>query len=232
MPGRRIGTRHDPVPDQEIERRAGNDHHTACRIDNWTALAMMLKATRRGEDRVTLDLGARQKWRSWLKKNHAAYAEVWLVFHKRRGKASMTYEDAVQEALCFGWIDSIVRRLDDDRYARKFTPRRPESRWSTINRRRYESLKARGLLAAAGRRRAPTDRSGDAPHPSVSVLPAYIARELKANMRACKYFHQLAPSYRRLYIAWIDSAKRDETKARRLREAIGMLAAGKKLGLK
>lgn len=180
-----------------------------------------------------LDVRSRQTWRKWLEKHHASESEVWLVFHKRRtGVTSIRYDDAVEEAICFGWIDSIVSRLDDLRYARKFTPRRADSKWSTINRRRYADLKARGLLAAAGLERAPTGRSGDAPRPPASEVPPYIEERLKTNRRAWSFFEQLAPSYRRAYIGWIDSAKREETKERRLREAVKLLAAGKKLGLK
>jgi uncharacterized protein YdeI (YjbR/CyaY-like superfamily) len=181
----------------------------------------------------TLDVRSRQQWRNWLGAHHDSESEMWLVFHKRHtAEKSISYDGAVEEALCFGWIDSIVKRLDDDRYARKFTPRKPESRWSTINRQRYAKIKARGLLAAPGLKRAPTGRSGDAPRPSLSVIPPYIEKQLKANVRAWDYFEQLAPSYRRAYIGWIDSAKRKETKEKRLREAIGLLATGKKLGLK
>jgi uncharacterized protein YdeI (YjbR/CyaY-like superfamily) len=155
------------------------------------------------------------------------------VFYKRHTSTSaVSYDDAIDEALCFGWIDSLVRRLDDDRYARKFTPRKPGSKWSTINRRRYADLKARGLLAAPGLERPPTDRCGDAPRPSLTELPSFIEKQLRANTRAWDYFQRLAPSCRRAYIAWIDSAKREETKEKRLCEAIGLLAAGKKLGLK
>ena len=180
-----------------------------------------------------LEVRSRQQWRGWLEEHHDSESEIWLVIHKRHtGEESVSYDDAVEEALCFGWIDSIVRRLDADRYLRKFTPRKPDSRWSTINRQRYAQLKARGLLAAPGAKRPPTDRSGDAPRPSVSVLPPYIERELRANARAWRYFEKLAPSYRRAYIGWIDSAKREETKEKRLREVVGLLAAGKKLGLK
>ena len=146
--------------------------------------------------------------------------------------ATVSYDDAVEEALCFGWIDSLVKRLDDDRYARKFTPRKPDSKWSTINRRRYADLQARGLLAPPGLERHPTARSGDAPRPSVSAIPPYIRKQLEANPRVWTFFEQLAPSCRRAYIGWIDSAKREETKEKRLREAIAMMAAGKKLGLK
>jgi uncharacterized protein YdeI (YjbR/CyaY-like superfamily) len=144
----------------------------------------------------------------------------------------MSYDDAVEEAICFGWIDSIIRRLDDDRYARKFTPRKADSKWSTINRRRYAQLKERGLLAAPGLKRAPTSRSGDAPRPSLDAIPTYIEETLKSVPRAWRTFTELAPSHRRAYIAWIDSAKRDETKQKRLREAVALLAEGRKLGLK
>jgi uncharacterized protein YdeI (YjbR/CyaY-like superfamily) len=181
----------------------------------------------------TLDVRSRGEWRSWLQEHHDTAAEIWLVFHKRHtAQACISYDDAVEEALCFGWVDSLIKRLDDDRYARKFTPRKPDAMWSTINRERYADLEARGLLAAPGLKRPPTSRSGDAPRPSISVIPAYIERGFKANARAWANFEQLAPSHRRNYIAWIDSAKREETKEKRLREAIGLLAAGQKLGLK
>jgi uncharacterized protein YdeI (YjbR/CyaY-like superfamily) len=181
----------------------------------------------------TLEVRSRQEWRKWLKGHHSSKREIWLIFHKRHTLMwTLSYDNAVAEALCYGWIDSITRRLDDARYARKFTPRNPDSRWSTINRRRYADLKARGLLAAPGLKRPPTLRSGDAPRPSASVLPSYIEKALKSEPRARRYFQQLAPSYRRTYIGWIDSARRQETKERRLREALTLLAAHKKLGLK
>ncbi len=181
----------------------------------------------------TLEVQNRQEWRKWLKEHFDSASDIWLVFYKRHtGVPSIDYNDAVEEALCFGWIDSLVRRLDEARYARKFTPRKATSKWSTSNRRRYADLKARGLLAAPGLERAPTHRSGDAPRPSVSAPPSYIEETLKTVPAAWQYFAQLAPSYQRAYIGWIDSAKREETKERRLREALTLLASGKKLGLK
>jgi uncharacterized protein YdeI (YjbR/CyaY-like superfamily) len=181
----------------------------------------------------TLDVRSRQKWRKWLKEHYDSKSEIWLVFHKvHTGIKCISYNDSVEEALCFGWIDSIIRRLDDARYARKFTPRKAGSKWSTINRRRYADLKSRALLAAPGLKRAPISRSGDAPRPSVSSLPSYIEETLKTDPRAWQYFKQLAPSYQRAYIGWIESAKREETKEKRLREALSLLAAGRKLGLK
>jgi uncharacterized protein YdeI (YjbR/CyaY-like superfamily) len=181
----------------------------------------------------TLDVPNGEKWQEWLATHHKSESEVWLVFHKRHtGRPSIAYDNAVDEALCFGWIDSLIKRLDDDRYARKFTPRKPDSRWSTANRKRYAQLKAIGRLAPAGLERAPTDRSGDAPRPSPSKVPQYIHQSLRSRPAAWNYFKSLAPSYQRMYVAWIDSAKQQETKTRRLREAVRLLGAGKKLGLK
>ncbi|MCI0360055.1 MAG: YdeI/OmpD-associated family protein [Planctomycetaceae bacterium] len=181
----------------------------------------------------TIDVPNCDAWRQWLAEHHDSESEVWLVFYKRStGQPSIAYEDAVDEALCFGWIDSLIKRLDDARFARKFTPRKSDSRWSTANRKRYSRLKAGGRLMPAGLARAPTNRSGDAPRPSSSKMPTYIQEALRRDSAARKHFESLAPSYRRQYIAWIDSAKQEATKLRRLNEAIALLAAGKKLGLK
>jgi uncharacterized protein YdeI (YjbR/CyaY-like superfamily) len=181
----------------------------------------------------TIEVQNAAQWRAWLAKHHDSEVEVWLVFRKRHtGQASIAYEDAVDEALCFGWIDSLVKRLDNERYARKFTPRKPDSRWSTANRKRYARLQASGRLMPSGLKLAPTGRSGDAPRSSVTKLPQCIQQALKNHPAALNYFGSLAPSYRRMYIAWIDSAKQEETKLKRLKEAINLLTAGKKLGLK
>src|SRR5919199_348184 len=107
---------------------------------------------------TTLDIRTRQDWRAWLKKHHASSPGVWLVFHKDHTHVKcMPYEDSVREALCFGWIDSLIKRLDNDRYARKFTPRQPTSKWSDSNRKRWAELKRAGLLRPAGLAAAPTD---------------------------------------------------------------------------
>jgi uncharacterized protein YdeI (YjbR/CyaY-like superfamily) len=181
---------------------------------------------------MTLDVRTRQQWRQWLAKYHASSPGIWLVRHKQHsGVASMPYEDLVREALCFGWIDSLVKRLDDDRYAIKVTPRKPTSRWSDINRRRWKELQAAGLLAAPGLAAAPTGNS-DAPRPRIPQLPAYVARALKTNLEAWHHFQALAPTYRRDFVVWIHTARRPETRERRIRESIALLAAGRKLGLK
>lgn len=180
----------------------------------------------------TVEVRDRGEWREWLSHHHASVAEVWLVFPKRAtGRTTLTYDDAVEEALCYGWIDSLIRRLDDERYARKFTPRKLDSRWSTINRRRYESLLERGLLEPPGLARPPTERSGDSPVPPGSGVPEYIEQAIRGDPAAWETFQGLAPSYRRQYLAWIDSARRPETREKRLREAIGKLAEGRKPGM-
>jgi uncharacterized protein YdeI (YjbR/CyaY-like superfamily) len=176
------------------------------------------------------------RWRKWLDDHHDSESEVWLIFHKRHtGVASIAYADARDEALCFGWVDSLVKRLDDSRYAIKFTPRKVDSRWSTINRKRYAALKASGRLKPAGIDRAPTNRSYGPRPPRFQMparLPRYIQAALKKHPAAWRYFEALSPSHRRRYIGWIESARHAETKARRLKEAIRLLAAGQPLGLK
>ena len=167
-----------------------------------------------------------------MTKHHASSPGVWLVFHKAHtGAKSIPYEDMVREALCFGWIDSLVKRLDDDRFALKVTPRQPTSKWSAINRKRWVELEAAGLLTSAGLAAEPTNNTY-APRPVIPDLPGYIANALKANAGAWKFFRELAPTYRRDFVVWIHMAKRPETRARRIRESISLLAAGKKLGLK
>ncbi|MBS0260497.1 MAG: YdeI/OmpD-associated family protein [Planctomycetes bacterium] len=181
----------------------------------------------------TIEIRSKTAWRNWLKRHHATKTEIWLVFQKKHtGALALSYSDAIEQALCYGWVDSLVRRLDENRYARKFTPRKPASRWSTQNRQRYARLKANGELAAAGLACPPTARNGDAPRPSLTTLPPDIERALRADPEVWRKFSNLAPSCRRAYLAWIGAARREETKTRRLREALDLIRAGKQLGLK
>ena len=181
---------------------------------------------------VTLDVRTREQWQGWLVKHHTSSPGIWLVFHKRHtGVKSIPYEEAVREALCFGWIDSLIKRLDDDRYAIKVTPRQPTSKWSPLNRRRWTELKAAGLLAPAGLAAAPTENT-NGPKPTIPDLPIYIANAIKTNPKAWKFFRGLARSDRRQFVVSIHIAKRPETRERRLRESVDLLAAGKRMGLK
>jgi uncharacterized protein YdeI (YjbR/CyaY-like superfamily) len=169
----------------------------------------------------------RGQWRAWLKKNHRAACEIWLVFFKKHtGKPRVSYNDAVEEALCFGWIDGIAKTIDDTRYAQRFTPRRTGSNWSTINRRRYAELVAGGRMTPSGAAVAPT------PATSAVKRDDSVPPELKKDRVAWRNFQTLAPSHRRMYSLWINDAKKPETRQRRLAEALSLLRQNKKLPLK
>jgi uncharacterized protein YdeI (YjbR/CyaY-like superfamily) len=179
----------------------------------------------------TLACRTRAQWRKWLAAHHQDSAGLWLVFLKGEGaRRCVSYEDAVREALCYGWIDSLVKRLDDQRYVRKFTPRKPDSAWSDSNRRRWAELDAAGMLAAAGRAAAPTDKVSRPP--PIPEMVDDLAAALREHPAARRAFDALPHSHRRRYVAWIHTAKRPETRERRVREAIAMLAGGQTLGLK
>ena len=181
---------------------------------------------------ITLDVRTRERWRQWLATHHASSPGVWLVRHKQHtAMKCMPYEDLVCEALCYGWIDSLVKRLDDDRFAIKVTPRKPTSNWSDINRKRWKELETAGRLAAPGLAAAPTENRY-APRPKIPLLPAYVSRAFKTKLKAWQHFQALSPSERRNYVVWIHMAKRRETREKRIRESIALLSAGKKLGLK
>ncbi len=182
----------------------------------------------------TFDARTVDRWRKWLDGNHESATEIWLIFHKQHtGTPSVDYLDALDEALCYGWIDSLVKRLDDDRYARKFTPRKPDSKWSDVNRKRYAELAKAGRLAPAGKARSPETGGRYETTPAVpDKIPAGIAKALKASPVAWRFFQTLTPREQRMYFGWIHLAKRDETKRRRLAEAIRLLSKQQKLGLK
>jgi uncharacterized protein YdeI (YjbR/CyaY-like superfamily) len=181
----------------------------------------------------TLHVTTRARWRAWLAKHHDEASEIWLVYNKKRtGRARVSYDEAVEEALCFGWIDGIAKPIDEDRYAQRFTPRREKSNWSDSNRRRFARLVKERQMTPAGLARGPKRRAAPSRPPAADAVPAYIREALGKNRAAKRFFDDLAPSYRRLYVRWIDSAKREETRRNRLREAISLLARKRKPGLK
>jgi uncharacterized protein YdeI (YjbR/CyaY-like superfamily) len=182
----------------------------------------------------------RGEWRAWLADHHDRDREIWLVFWKKHtGKPSLPYAEAVDEALCFGWIDSLVRRLDDERYAQKFTPRKAKSNWTDLNRRRFARLVEERRMTAAGLAREPPPATAVAeqrerserPEPAATV-PGDVEAALRAHGEAWANFSRLAPSHRRNYVRWIEAAKRPETRARRVAEAVARLERNEKLGLK
>jgi uncharacterized protein YdeI (YjbR/CyaY-like superfamily) len=183
---------------------------------------------------MELHFAERRAWRAWLEENHEKVHEVWLLFYKKHtGVATISYDDAVEEALCYGWIDSLIKRLDEDRYARKFTPRSDTSRWSASNLARIERLKAAGRMTPAGLAKIPDGVTAVVPPAKqVGAVPAYFRDALDANPSARETFEGLAPSYRRNYVAWVDSAKREATRRRRLAEALARLEKGERLPMK
>lgn len=187
----------------------------------------------------TLYVRNRTEWRAWLERNHNVDAEVWVVFYKKHtGRLSMPYGDAVEEALCFGWIDSVIQRIDDEKYCRKFTPRKDSSNWSALNRRRAAKMIQEGKMTEAGVAKlyysGIADECGRAPNRNVRDLsiPEYFNQVLLGNQKARQNFDRLASSYRRQYILWITAAKRDATREKRVAEAIRLLAENKKLGMR
>ncbi len=188
----------------------------------------------RRERSVQVTCKDRDSWREWLDANGQSVREVWLVFHKKHtGRQSVTYEASVEEALCVGWIDSLVKRLDDERYARKFTPRKDTGKWSESNRKRMQRLVASGRMTEAGLAKfAPIVQSNTGASNKTLKVPGFLKEALAKDQRAQEFFDHLAPSYRRNIIAWIGSAKRVETREKRLKETLGLLREGKKLGMK
>jgi len=181
-----------------------------------------------------------REWRAWMRRHHDEETEIWLVFfRKQSGRVGIDYEASVEEALCFGWIDSIVRRLDDQRYVRKFTPRTDRKKWSETNRRRVAKLIGEQRMTQAGLAKVgyphPEREPAPASEPQKTTqvaIPEFIAVALRANKEARQNFNRLAPSYRRDCVGWIASAKRKATRERRLSEVIDLLERNEELGLR
>jgi uncharacterized protein YdeI (YjbR/CyaY-like superfamily) len=178
------------------------------------------------------------EWRSWLASHYDKSKGVWLVFYKKdSGKPTLEYEEAIEEALCYGWVDSIIRKIDDQRYARKFTPRKDESKWSELNKKRVRKLIREKRMADPGLNKvkiAQKNGMWDKPdRPQISFeLPEDFKLALNDNSTAGEHFNRLAPSYQKQYIGWISVAKRAETREKRIAESIRLLERGEKLGMK
>ena len=189
------------------------------------------------KEQGTLYVTTRDEWRAWLASYHESETEIWLIYPKTHtGKPRIPYDHAVEEALCFGWIDSIVKRIDDEKFAQKFTPRWDSTKWSALNRRRVRQLIREGRMTEAGLAKIDPGILGEEPQAKASKedleIPRFLEQALMASPKAWTYFQSLAPSYRRNVIRWIMDAKREETRERRLREAVSLLEQNQKLGLK
>jgi uncharacterized protein YdeI (YjbR/CyaY-like superfamily) len=181
----------------------------------------------------------RLAWHKWLSQNCASSDGIWLVFQKKCSPLkSVSYDDALDEALCFGWIDSVINAIDENCYRQKFTPRRAKSVWSEVNKKRIEKLINQNLMTEHGLVKinaAKTDGSWDKQPKEVplsyDVHPLFQAA-LDANPTANSYFKKLAPSHQKRYTLWINMAKTDSTRNRRIDESIQLLLKQEMLGLK
>ena len=168
---------------------------------------------------------------AWLAEHHATATELWVGYYKKGvARTAMTYPEAVEEALCHGWIDGQVRRIDDEVVANRYTPRRATSNWSAINIAKVAELTAAGRMRPAGLRAFETrDRRRDAPYsyerPATALAPEYAAA-LAADPAAASHWEAAAPSYRRQAADWVMSAKRAETRERRFAELLATTRAG------
>ncbi len=171
----------------------------------------------------------RKEWRRWLKANYRTAGEAWLVFYKKAsGIARIPYNDAVEEALCFGWIDSNVRSLDEQRYAQRFSPRRPNSSYSPANLERLRSLVAEGRVMQSVLATLP---NLEEPHGSRLVVARDILDAIKANKEAWANYRKLSPSYKRIRIGFIEGARnRPAEFKKRLDYFIKMTAKNKLFG--
>jgi uncharacterized protein YdeI (YjbR/CyaY-like superfamily) len=164
-------------------------------------------------------------FRKWLLKNHMKESELLVGFYKKEsGKANMTWSQSVDEALCFGWIDGVRRSIDENSYCIRFTPRKPNSNWSSININKVEELIKLGLMQAAGLKvykQRKKEKSSVASYESeAKQLDKQMAAQFMANKTAWEYFTKQAPSYQRMIIHWILSAKQEKTRMSRLEKTI------------
>jgi uncharacterized protein YdeI (YjbR/CyaY-like superfamily) len=171
-------------------------------------------------------------FRTWLARHHANAKEAWVGFYKRSsGRPSITWPEAVDQALCFGWIDGVRKRIDDTRYTIRFTPRRPTSIWSIVNVKRVGELTNLGLMRSAGRvafaARDPMRSGRYAYEQRRPTLSRRYAQVLRTNKKAWAYFQRRPPWYQRTASHWVMSAKKEETRRKRLATLIEDSAHGR-----
>ena len=196
----------------------------------------MIAKTKRPLEADVRFFGTPDKWRRWLEKNHARATEVWVGFHRKgSGTPSITWPEAVDEALCFGWIDGIRKSIDETRYMNRFTPRKKGSNWSNVNIARVAALMKEGRMHPAGlaafEARIP-EKSGvySFEQRQTATLGDAFERRFRANAKAWAFFESQAPYYRRTATFWVMSAKQEATRERRLASLIADSAAGRRVG--
>jgi len=180
-----------------------------------------------------------EEWRSWLHQNHDREDVVWLVFLKKRtGPAPFGYQEALDEALCMGWIDSLLKKINESSYMRKFTPRKPTSTWSERNKERVEQLILEGRMMPQGMRTIEVAKEngmwekGIKPPEVDESLPGALLSAFQSHPSARDHYFRMHKSGQRQYNIWINMAKRAETVTKRVEESIRLLEKGEELGLK
>jgi len=183
----------------------------------------------------TLYVKDRQTWRRWLRIHHKKKKEIWLIYYKKTSKKPrIPYDDAVEEALCFGWIDSIVKRLDKEKYIQRFTPRRPGSIWSESNIRRAKTMIRKKKMTKAGSVLFDEVKKKPKKHLQAQTvkerlsIPKDLKTALQRNREAALNFRTFAPSYQKMYIWYIVSAKKADTRKRRIQKVVTLAAQNKK----
>lgn len=174
----------------------------------------------------------RAAWRAWLEANHATSPGIWLIYYKNTGKPTVTYDEAVEEALCFGWIDSVPNKLDEERHMQVFTPRKPKSPWSKLNKQRIKTLFEKDVMMPAGLEKIEAAKKDG----SWTLLDAIeelivaddLAKALAANPTANDYFQAFNASSKKGILWWIESAKRPETRQQRIEQTVQMAAQNKR----
>ena len=170
----------------------------------------------------------RDDWRAWLEQNHATEREAWLAHYKKHtGIHGISYEDAVEEALYFGWIDGLLRSIDSDKYALRYSPRRRNAIWSEVNKKRAERMIDQGRMTQAGLTKIEQAKESGEWHNAtlreMLEIPPDLEKALAADKEAKQNFERSAPSRRKQLIWWVTSAKREETRERRINEIVRLV---------
>lgn len=177
----------------------------------------------------TLHVSTRKAWRAWLAKNHDSRKDIWLIYYKKgSGKPRIPYNEAVEEALCYGWIDSITKPIDGKKYAQRFSPRKPNANWSAKNIERLRRLIRQKRVTKAGIKAAKDVLE----KPASVLLPPDVLKALKEDPKVWKNFSRFPASYKRIRIGWIDGSRnRPEFFQRRLQYFLKMTAQNKRFGM-
>lgn len=185
------------------------------------------------DEKNTVYAKTRKEWRKWLEKNHGKEKSVWLIiYHKKSETPSVYYDEAVEEALCFGWVDSKANKRDDESSFLYFAQRKPKSNWSKANRERVEKLVKQGLMTPAGQAMIDLAKKSGTWTALVdvqnSVIPPDLQKLFDRNKTACKNFQAFAPSSKRIILEWILNAKKPETRLQRIKQTVELAAKNMK----